>query len=68
MRDALGALVAAHPALAQHLFDERGEQTAFVNLYIDSEDVRTRDGLETVLAPGSTVIVLPAMAGGSATR
>ena len=64
LRAALSALVTAHPGLASHLLDDAGEQTAFVNLYVDNEDVRTRDGLETTLAPTSTVIVLPAMAGG----
>ncbi len=64
LRAALTELVTAHPGLAKHLLDDAGEQTTFVNLYVDNEDVRTRDGLDTALAPASTVIVLPAMAGG----
>ncbi len=36
-----------------------------MNVYVDSEDVRVRGGLDTPLAPGASVIVLPAMAGGS---
>ena len=64
LRDALSALVTDHPGLAAHLFDDRGEQTAFVNLYVDSEDVRTKDGLDTEITPTSQVIILPAMAGG----
>jgi molybdopterin converting factor small subunit len=36
----------------------------FVNVYVEGEDVRTLDGLETDVRPGSTVILLPAMAGG----
>jgi molybdopterin converting factor small subunit len=35
-----------------------------VNVYVDGEDVRTRDGLETPVRDSSTVILLPAMAGG----
>jgi molybdopterin synthase sulfur carrier subunit len=38
----------------------------FVNVYVEGEDVRTLDGLETPVAIGSTVILLPAMAGGGA--
>ena len=38
----------------------------FVNVYVEGEDVRTLDGLETPVREGSTVILLPAMAGGAA--
>jgi sulfur-carrier protein len=40
------------------------EQLPFANVYVEGEDVRTLDGLDTEVAPGSTVILLPAMAGG----
>ena len=40
------------------------EQLPFVNVYVEGEDVRTLDGIETEVKPGSTVILLPAMAGG----
>jgi molybdopterin synthase sulfur carrier subunit len=39
-------------------------QLPFANVYVEGEDVRTLDGLETEVNPGSTVILLPAMAGG----
>ena len=35
-----------------------------MNVYVEGEDVRTKDGLETAVEDGSTVILLPAMAGG----
>jgi molybdopterin converting factor small subunit len=35
-----------------------------VNVYLEGEDVRTLDGLDTSVNPGSSVILLPAMAGG----
>ena len=41
------------------------EQLPFANVYLEGEDVRTLEGLETEVHPGSTVILLPAMAGGS---
>jgi sulfur-carrier protein len=37
----------------------------YANVYVGGEDIRTRDGFETTVTPGDTVILLPAMAGGS---
>jgi len=51
------------PALRRQLVED-GELAPFVNVYVEGEDVRTLDGLETEVRPGSTVILLPAMAGG----
>jgi sulfur-carrier protein len=45
---------------------EDNDIAPFVNVYVEGEDVRTLDGLETPVAFGSTVILLPAMAGGGA--
>ena len=57
VRDLLDDLMSRFPALE--------EQLPFANVYVEGEDVRTLDGLETEVRPGSTVILLPAMAGGS---
>jgi sulfur-carrier protein len=65
LRAALENLTDQHPALRTRLFDDDGEIAAFVNIYVDSEDVRMSGGLDTPLTPGASVIVLPAMAGGS---
>ena len=54
----------AIPALGAQIFSD-GEIATFVNVYLGGEDVRTLDGLDTAVAPGQTVILLPAMAGGS---
>ncbi|HZQ15320.1 MAG TPA: MoaD/ThiS family protein [Gaiellaceae bacterium] len=51
------------PALGSKVYAE-GELQSFVNVYVDGEDVRTRNGLETPVHESSTVILLPAMAGG----
>jgi molybdopterin converting factor small subunit len=51
------------PALRGQLLEDDG-LAPFVNVYVEGEDVRTRDGLETHVDDGSTVILLPAMAGG----
>jgi len=52
------------PGLRSQLVDE-DEIAPFVNVYVEGEDVRTLEGLETEVHDGSTVILLPAMAGGS---
>jgi sulfur-carrier protein len=51
------------PALQARIF-ENGNIARFVNVYVGGEDIRTQDGLETAVADGSTIILLPAMAGG----
>ena len=64
VRAVLDDLVTRYPALGAQIFADGGVAT-FVNVYLGGEDVRTLDGLETAVAPGQTVILLPAMAGGS---
>jgi cysteine synthase B len=66
LRDVLGDLGDRFPALAGQVLED-GELAPFVNAYVDNEDVRTQDGLETPVSAGSTVILLPAMAGGQRT-
>jgi len=56
VRELLDDLMSRFPALE--------EQLPFANVYVEGEDVRTLEGLETEVRPGSTVILLPAMAGG----
>jgi sulfur-carrier protein len=64
LRELLEDLNTRIPALGSRVYAE-GELQSFVNVYVDGEDVRTRNGLDTPVAEGSTVILLPAMAGGS---
>jgi molybdopterin synthase sulfur carrier subunit len=63
VRAVLEDLTSRFPGLGRQLF-EGGEIATFVNVYVEGEDVRTLDGLDTPVAPGQTVILLPAMAGG----
>jgi sulfur-carrier protein len=63
VRELLEDLARRVPALGSKVY-AAGELQTFVNVYVDGEDVRTRDGLETPVREGSTVILLPAMAGG----
>ena len=63
VREVLDDLVARFPALGAQIFAD-GEVAPFVNVYLGGEDVRTLDGLDTRV-DGQTVMLLPAMAGGS---
>jgi molybdopterin synthase sulfur carrier subunit len=63
VRELLDDLLGRFPALRQQLVED-GDLAPFVNVYVEGEDVRTLDGLDTPVENGSTVILLPAMAGG----
>ena len=53
-----------HPGFAGQLLEPTGDQRRFVNIYVNDEDVRYLNGLETPLADGDIVSILPAVAGG----
>jgi molybdopterin synthase sulfur carrier subunit len=63
VRELLDDLTTRMPALGSRVY-AGGAIQPFVNVYVDGEDVRTRDGLDTQVRASSTVILLPAMAGG----
>ena len=63
VRELLDDLMSRFPALRSQLVED-DELAPFVNVYVEGEDVRTLDGVDTEVRPGSTVILLPAMAGG----
>jgi [CysO sulfur-carrier protein]-thiocarboxylate-dependent cysteine synthase len=64
VRAVLGDVSERYPALGDQILAD-GELAPFVNVYLGGEDVRTLDGLDTLVEEGSTVILLPAMAGGT---
>jgi molybdopterin converting factor small subunit len=64
LADALKALDAAHPGFRDRLFDEDGKLRRFVNVFVADEDVRFQQGLETPVADGQTISIVPAVAGG----
>ena len=61
----LRALAGEHPATESQLFSEDGELNRYVNVYLNDEDVRVLEGLDTGVADSDTVVILPAMAGGA---
>jgi len=62
--EALRALVAAHPGMAGQVLTEDGSLHRFVNVYLNDDDVRYLDRLDTKVADGDTLSILPAVAGG----
>jgi MoaD family protein len=64
--DVLRSLADAHPGTRSQLFSDGGELNRYVNVYLNDEDVRVLDGLETAVSAADTVVILPAMAGGQA--
>ena len=62
--EVLRSLASAHPETERQLFGQDGELNRYVNVYLNDEDVRVMQGLETPVSPQDTLVILPAMAGG----
>ena len=62
--EVLRSLAGQHPATESQLFSEEGELNRYVNVYLNDEDVRVLDGLDTSVGESDTIVILPAMAGG----
>jgi sulfur-carrier protein len=60
----LTALEAAHPGLLARVLDDQGALRRFVNVYVNDEDVRFEQGLQTATDAGAQVSIIPAVAGG----
>ena len=60
----LRALAENHPDTQSQLFSPDGGLNRYVNVYLNDEDVRVLDGLETSVGDSDTLVILPAMAGG----
>ena len=62
--EVLKALEVAHPGFADRLFDDTGRLRRFVNVFLAEEDIRFLDGLDTPVPEGTTLSIVPAVAGG----
>lgn len=60
----VGELDSRYPGLGGRLLDDSGTLRRFVNVYVGDEDVRFLDGLDTEVGQGTTVSIIPAVAGG----
>ena len=62
--EVLRSLAERHPETRDQLFGEDGSLNRYVNVYLNDEDVRVLDGLDTAVTGKDTLVILPAMAGG----
>jgi molybdopterin converting factor small subunit len=58
-------LASRYPAMSAHLLDDGGQLQRFVNLYVNDEDIRYLEKLDTPVTDSDEVTVLPAVAGGA---
>ncbi len=65
LRDVIAGLDASYPGLGGRIIDDGGKLRRFVNVYVGDEDVRFAQGLDTHVAAGTKVSVIPAVAGGA---
>lgn len=63
--EALSGLVSQHPDLKRHLYTDEGKLRAFVNVYVNDEDMRYLQKEATVLEDGDTISIVPSIAGGA---
>ena len=64
IREAIEKLEELYPGFKERLLDEQGEVRKFVNLYLNDEDIRFLQGLDTQLKDGDVLSIVPAIAGG----
>jgi molybdopterin synthase sulfur carrier subunit len=60
----IGDLESRHPGMKERLLDESGKLRRFVNVYVNDEDVRFENGLDTEIPEDGQVSIIPAVAGG----
>jgi sulfur-carrier protein len=64
VRAVLDELERQYPSLYRGICDDTGAVRRHVNLYVNTEHMRDRDGLDTALVPGDEILILPAVSGG----
>jgi MoaD family protein len=64
VQEVLDGLFARHDELRSRISDDDGSLRRFVNVYLAGEDIRFLDGLQTPVADGAELTILPAVAGG----
>ena len=64
VRAALDELELRYPALYRSICEETGAVRRHINLFVNTSNVRDREGLDTALSPGDVVTILPAVSGG----
>lgn len=64
VRGTLDTLTTQYPAIGERLFDAQGAVKSHINIFLNNEDIRFLNGLDTNVKDGDTVVLLPALAGG----
>lgn len=64
VREVLDSLEATHPGFKEKLLDGDGQLVRYVNLFVDDDDVRFLEGLDTAVPAGGTLSIMQAVAGG----
>ena len=64
LTEVLDSLDTSYPGIKSRVLDESGQLRRFVNVYVDNDDVRFAEGLQTTVAEGGQVSIIPAVAGG----
>jgi adenylyltransferase/sulfurtransferase len=62
--EALNGLTSAYPDLRRHLYNDEGKLRAFVNVYLNDEDIRYLQNDSTAVKDGDTLSIVPSIAGG----
>jgi molybdopterin synthase sulfur carrier subunit len=68
IKEMIEALEKAHPGIKERICDEQGNVRRFVNVFVNEEDIRFQDNLDTKLTAGTEVSILPAIAGGNSAK
>lgn len=63
--DAIKSLTATYPSLSNYVYDASGDIHRHVRIYLGEEDIRSREGYNTLLKDGDELSIIPAIAGGS---
>ena len=64
INEIISSLDAQFPGIRERLCDEQGKLRRFVNIYVNGEDIRLLDGLDSSIASGDEISIVPAIAGG----
>ncbi len=66
--EAIHQLIATHPSLSPYIYDESEQIRKHVRIYLGEEDIRTKEGTNTILKDGDELSIIPAIAGGSVNK
>ena len=64
VKEAIESLLSQYKGLREHLFDEQGRIRSFVNIYLNDEDIRYEQNLDTAVKNGDVIQIVPSIAGG----